>query len=230
MLREGTLQDISDGRTYEKNDLVKADTNGCNGCFTCCTFAGKTIILDPFDVYKLTEATGNSFQELLNLKKIELNMVDGLILPNLYLDENSGCSFLSEEKRCEIHKSRPGICRLFPLGRIYDNDSFKYFVQKGQCVKNNLAKIKVKKWIDIDYLEENEAYIVKWHYFIKEIGEKMIRLRDSNRMEHLNDIAMYVLNEFYVRQIEADDDVSAYRIICERVDAARNNIGWIKNI
>ena len=29
MLREGTLEDISDGKLYSENDMVKADTNSC---------------------------------------------------------------------------------------------------------------------------------------------------------------------------------------------------------
>ena len=36
MRREVTLEEISDGRLYEANDMVKADCQDCKGCFDCC--------------------------------------------------------------------------------------------------------------------------------------------------------------------------------------------------
>ena len=32
MIRECSLEEISDGRTYRENDMVKVDTAGCGGC------------------------------------------------------------------------------------------------------------------------------------------------------------------------------------------------------
>lgn len=34
MRREVTLEEISDGRLYEANDMVKADCQDCKGCLT----------------------------------------------------------------------------------------------------------------------------------------------------------------------------------------------------
>ena len=53
MIRECSLEEISDGRTYRENDMVKADTAGCDGCFKCCTGMGNSIILDPYDIWLL---------------------------------------------------------------------------------------------------------------------------------------------------------------------------------
>lgn len=53
MIRECSMEDISDGRTYELNDMVKADTGGCQGCYKCCTGMGSSIMLDPYDVWML---------------------------------------------------------------------------------------------------------------------------------------------------------------------------------
>ena len=156
MLRECTLEEISDGRTYGLNDMVKADTGNCQGCNKCCTGMGNSIVLDPYDIWRLKNYLGKNFQELINEGRIELNMVDGLILPNLKMGAGDKCSFLNVEGRCDIHIARPGICRIFPLGRIYDEKGFKYFLQKNQCIKDNRAKIKVKKWIDTDNIEENQ--------------------------------------------------------------------------
>ena len=119
MRRQVSLEEISDGRLYGKNDMVRACTNGCRDCSSCCGGMGKSVILDPLDIYRLTVGLGTAFEELMK-DKIELNVVDGVILPNLKMDSDSEtCAFLDEAGRCSIHAQRPGICRLFPLGRYY---------------------------------------------------------------------------------------------------------------
>lgn len=54
MKREIDLNEISDGRRYGANDMVKADCGDCKGCFDCCKGMGESIVLDPYDVYRLT--------------------------------------------------------------------------------------------------------------------------------------------------------------------------------
>ena len=53
MLRNIDLSEISDGKLYDANDMVKADCKGCEGCSACCRGMGKSIILDPLDVHRL---------------------------------------------------------------------------------------------------------------------------------------------------------------------------------
>ena len=56
MIRNEKLEDISDGRLYDANDMVKAYCNECKGCHACCTGMGNSIILDPMDVMRLCRA------------------------------------------------------------------------------------------------------------------------------------------------------------------------------
>ena len=43
MRRLKTLEGIYDGRLYDINDVVAADTCGCNGCYTCCHQVGDLV-------------------------------------------------------------------------------------------------------------------------------------------------------------------------------------------
>ena len=43
-------------------------------------------------------------------------------------DYENAQKFLNEQGRCSIHDSRPGFCRLFPLGRFYENGGFREIV------------------------------------------------------------------------------------------------------
>ena len=80
MLREIDLNEISDGKLYGTNDMVKAGCNDCKGCSDCCKGMGESIILDPYDIHNLTSGLGKTFDELLT-ENIALRVVDGLILP-----------------------------------------------------------------------------------------------------------------------------------------------------
>ena len=130
MERNIDLNEISDGRSYTANDMVRADCQGCEGCSVCCHGMGKSILLDPLDAHRICTYFRIPFEALL-ADHVELNVVDGMILPNLKMaGEDEHCIFLNQEGRCGIHKIRPGFCRLFPLGRqkfqIHSSD-------KGMC-------------------------------------------------------------------------------------------------
>ena len=120
MKRNVSIEEISDGRLYTSNDLVKADCGGCRGCSVCCHGMGTSVILDPLDAVRLAAGLDRSVEELIGLGLLELNVVDGIVLPNLRMaGGDEACVFLNEEGRCSVHAYRPGICRLFPLGRYY---------------------------------------------------------------------------------------------------------------
>lgn len=220
MIRECDFEDISDGRRYNLNDMVKLDTCDCEGCHKCCTNVGNTIVLDPYDLIELKKVTGKGLQDLLSIGYIELNMVDGIILPNIKMNDNNCCSFLNDEGRCNIHGNRPGICRLFPLGRIYNENGFDYFLQKDECAKELRAKIKIKKWLGITNIDKYQKYIYAWHDFIKNVGMLMIEYKNSGMGEKINDIAMYVLNTFFVSNIDASDE-NIFEVLMDRINDSR---------
>ena len=176
MLRYENIEDISDGNIYSEADEVCVGTNGCEGCSFCCkSDMGKSIVLTPYDMYELTAATDKCFDELLVDFVIELSMIDGVVLPHLKMDK--GCSFLKDD-RCSIHLHRPGICRLFPLGRLYNDSGFDYIVQTGQCPKENKTPVVISDWLGIENLQANTEFINKWHRFLKFERKKVASIRE----------------------------------------------------
>ena len=203
MIREVNIEEISDGRLYTANDLVKADCQDCKGCSACCHGMGESIVLTPLDMHRLRQGLGKGFQELLDTC-LELSVCDGLILPNLKMvGPKERCSFLNEEGRCTIHRFRPGICRIFPLGRYYENGSFRYFLQVHECKNKNRSKIKVKKWVDEPDLAKHEAFISHWHYYLKQYQVGGDRYFDE---EQAKKVSMHILTEFYMKEYDTDRD------------------------
>ena len=208
MLRKGDINDISDGKLYTLNDMVRADCQDCTGCSACCRGMGNSIVLTPYDVCLLTNNLNCGFDKLI-ADRVELNVIDGLILPSLKMaGENEQCSFLDTNERCSIHSFRPGICRLFPLGRIYDDNGFKYFLQTNECLNNHRSKIKVEKWLDTPDIEKNERFIWEWHELLKRLrnGTKADPDYESAKKRNILLLQLfyftpYTTNDFY-SQIE----------------------------
>ena len=212
MKRQVSLEEISDGRLYDLNDMVKADCKNCEGCSACCQGMGTSIVLTPLDIYVFTKNMNCTFEQLL-AEKIELNVVDGIILPNLKMaGQEEKCAFLTSEGRCSIHAFRPGICRIFPLGRYYEKNGFRYFLQVHECKKENRGKIKVHKWIDMPDLKQNEKFIMNWHNLLMELEEMIIKSDDSV----VKNVNMFLLNLFFVKSYDRDRDF--YEQFVERVE------------
>lgn len=202
MERDIDLDRISDGRLYDSNDMVKADCGDCRGCSACCRGMGNTVVLDPLDIFRMEGYLNCGFEQLLE-EKLELNVVDGMILPNLKMTgAQEACGFLNSEGRCSIHPARPGICRIFPLGRLYENGEFRYFLQIHECRKENRAKVKVKKWIDTPDPVRYSQYICDWHYFLKDAQHV---LEESAEEKMQKDWNLYLLRMFYLTPYRQED-------------------------
>jgi hypothetical protein len=93
MKRNVSLEEISDGRLYTSNDMVKADCGDCAGCSACCHGMGESIILDPLDIYRLTTNLEMSFEALMS-QYIELNVKEDSKFKISYeLDERTSWDF-----------------------------------------------------------------------------------------------------------------------------------------
>ena len=172
-----------DGILYSRDDQVKIACNDCKGCQHCCENMDDTIVLDPFDVWQLTHRLTVSGGEKVTFEllisedgPLALGNYDGMILPHIKMvatdrEDVGACPFLSEG-RCSIHFCRPGICRLYPLGRIFIEKNEKaeigYIILDKElgCNIQDTYHIKVSDWLEIAD-ERYDDFLVKWHQLKK---------------------------------------------------------------
>ncbi len=207
-------------RLYTARDMAKIGCDDCKGCSYCCQEMGESVVLTPLDICELTLHLGKSFDELME-DKIELYMTDGMVMPNLKMTGETKaygskevCGFLNEEGRCSIHSFRPGLCRLFPLGRNYEIKQvetedgikeikgFQYFIVKDSCPNLNGTKVKIEKWLGIPNLKKNEEFITEWHYFCKDFQEEMQKLLRAGEDDKVKKINLSMLELFYRKPYE----------------------------
>ena len=204
------MDEISDGKRYSSKDLVHIGCDGCKGNADCCRLTADTIILDPYDMYELQVATGYTFEKLYGAY-LGLRAVDGVILPFLCKNENTGaCAFLNADGRCSIHKHRPGFCRLFPLGRIYEKDSFSYFLQVNECPCAVRPKTEISKWLEIPNIKTYENYILKWNRILQKEQERASEMLAEENFEiKAREISLRILKIFFIAPFDINTDFYA---------------------
>ena len=133
--------------------------------------------------------------------------------------EYEACTFLDGNGRCSIHDARPGICRLFPLGRIYEGGDFRYFLQTKECGRGK-AKVRIRRWLDTPDLPLYEKYILDWHGFLEQMEHLLSEEDDTLRKA----ACIYILQVFY--RVRWDPEREFYPQYHERMDAARSHFGF----
>ena len=165
-------------KLYGINDMARVDCAGCEGCSVCCRGMGDTIVLDPFDSYRLTKRLHKSFEEMLD-DCIGLHVAEGVILPHLLMaGEDAHCVFLNEEGRCSIHEARP-----------------------EECPKEGKSKVKIHKWLDTPDITKNQQFLISWHRLRGKLREKAAATPEKSK-----EINLLLLHLFFVQPYEKDAD------------------------
>ena len=179
MIREIDEKLISPDKLMSSSDMAKLGCSGCSGCSDCCRDRASVITLDPRDISMLKECLNFSFEGLMEAGIITLSAVDGVVLPGLAAakDPVTGedvCVLLGDDGRCTIHQYRPGICRMFPLARLWHEDgSFSYFLQEGECLNSTGVKIRISKWLGYPDIRDYETSVRIYHDSLLELREEL---------------------------------------------------------
>lgn len=193
----------SDGKFYQLNDQVCADCHDCEGCSSCCEGMGDSILLDPYDLYQIQKYGQVTFDHLMIHGFVALTLENGMILPHLRMTEDTdSCPFLDEERRCSIHEYRPGMCRLFPLGRDFQGEDLEYILLEKACANTSRSAVKVSDWISVEAAEAYHAFVRDWHLFRQQMAEVLGNAKEEQAQE----LSLRLMHNFYVSGYDAAKD------------------------
>jgi hypothetical protein len=112
------------------------------------------------------------------------------------------------------------------MGRYYRDRDFKYILLTGECVRKNLAKIRVKKWLGIPDLPRYEDYIREWHFFLVDT-EDMLDEKDRQGAEDAaalrRQVCTFILALFFTKPYGAETDF--YEEFAARMAQAKDVLG-----
>lgn len=162
----------SDAVPLKPSDTVQLAC-GTAGCSANCCKNGPHIVLNPYEIAVICRLSRTSYEDLLDI--VETDRVNGF--PLVLLPRDPACPFWTEQG-CRIYEARPLACRLFPLGRVFENGR-SHIVLPGRNICSGLLPAPART-LD-DYLREQvtETQIEmsdRWIEFVSDM--ELLKLPD----------------------------------------------------
>ena len=159
----------------------------CDQCGKCCTHQ-EDIILSPMDIFKMAKELKMTPVEFYH-EYCVFNIGEHTRMPIVRLaseGKDTHCVLLKNH-RCSVHKVKPAVCAMFPLGRYMsfekedynaesiDTSKVKYLLQPPECGDESETHT-VREWLSgFDIKLEDEAFI-RWHQAVAQFGSKIRQL------------------------------------------------------
>lgn len=178
----------------QNNSLALDDTFDfkCKGCGKCCKNR-EDILLTARDLYNIARELSRTIEEIVE-RYCEVYIGHGSRTPIIRLNPvgpERVCP-LQYKKKCIVHKAKPGVCALFPLGRAVsfestDNDERTaenirptYFMQSATCGGTGKTQT-VRDWLTQFGLPVEDEFYGLWNEmvsylskFFRELEEKKV--------------------------------------------------------
>lgn len=188
----------------------------CTQCGKCC-INRSDIMLSPMDVFKMTkELNLNPSDFFLMYCRMEIGIHSRIPIVMLRpVGKDNRCPLLQNNK-CSVHKVKPAVCGMFPLGRYVIVDPEKY--SKGEVETSSVKYLlnapgcgddseihSVREWLSGFNIElEDKAYI-RWNQVMGEISlilQELQRKWDMMTMMDIWFVTRVILYENYEHDMD----------------------------
>ena len=182
----------------------------CDQCGKCCTHR-EDIILSPMDIYKMAKELKMTPVEFYH-EYCVFNIGEHTRMPIVRLaseGKDTNCILLKNH-RCSVHKVKPAVCTMFPLGRYMcfekddynaesiDTSKVKYLLQPPECGDESETHT-VREWLSgFDIKLEDEAF-VQWQKAISRFSNKFKELEKKQDMLSMMEIWFVVRVSLYLQ-------------------------------
>ena len=182
----------------------------CDQCGKCCTHR-EDIILSPMDIFKMAKELKMTPVEFYH-EYCVFNIGEHTRMPIVRLaseGKDTHCVLLKNH-RCSVHKVKPAVCAMFPLGRFMsfekedynaesiDTSKVKYLLQPPECGDESETHT-VREWLSgFDIKLEDEAF-VQWQKAISRFSNKFKELEKKQDMLSMMEIWFVVRVSLYLQ-------------------------------
>lgn len=145
----------------------------CIECGKCCIHR-EDILLNAKDIYKISKELGMSTEGMVD-KYCEVYVGENSRIPIVRIKPKGSvkrCPLLRNRK-CLVHKSKPSVCALFPIGRflqigdaegnmedITEND-IQYIFTEPNC-GDSIETHTVRDWLEFFGIPLQDEFFIKW--------------------------------------------------------------------
>lgn len=153
----------------------------CTMCGKCC-INREDILLTPRDIYNMSKELGISPEELFK-KYCETYVGCDSRIPIVRLKPQGSikrCPLLKDRK-CSVHKAKPTVCAMFPIGRCIKIDAkdpsfaqltpgdIQFILTASECGDDSETHT-VREWLNEFGIAVEDEYFIKWQQTILELG------------------------------------------------------------
>ncbi len=154
----------------------------CTHCGGCCTHQ-EELLLNPLDLFRMAVELGITVEQWLE-QYGEYYIGEDSRMPIVRIrpqGETRRCPLLKNNK-CSVHKVKPSICGLYPLGRTvrYEQDkqgnpdmkkAEVIYFHNGCFCGSQTGKQTVKEWLDKFHLLKSESFFIQWSQVVMETSQ-----------------------------------------------------------
>ena len=213
----------------------------CDQCGKCCTHR-EDIILSPMDIFKMAKELKMTPVEFYH-EYCVFNIGEHTRMPIVRLaseGKDTHCVLLKNH-RCSVHKVKPAVCAMFPLGRYMsfekddynaesiDTSKVKYLLQPPECGDESETHT-VREWLSgFDIKLEDEAF-VQWQKAISRFSNKFKELEKKQDMLSMMEIWFVVRVSLYLQYDTSKEFLPQFNYNVENLLKLLNDIPKLKRM
>ena len=213
----------------------------CDLCGKCCTHR-EDIILSPMDIFKMAKELKMTPVEFYH-EYCVFNIGEHTRMPIVRLaseGKDTHCVLLKNH-RCSVHKVKPAVCAMFPLGRYMsfekddynaesiDTSKVKYLLQPPECGDESETHT-VREWLSgFDIKLEDEAF-VQWQKAISRFSNKFKELEKKQDMLTMMEIWFVVRVSLYLQYDTSKDFLPQFNYNVENLLKLLDDIPKLKRM
>ena len=213
----------------------------CDQCGKCC-INRDDIILSPMDIFKMAKELKVTPVDFYH-EYCVFNIGENSRIPIVRLGSvgNDRHCVLLKNHKCSVHKVKPAVCGMFPLGRYmvfekgdYDMADFsaskvKYLLQPPDCGDNS-EEHTVREWLSgFDINLEDEAF-VEWQKAISQFGSKIKELEKTQDMLTMMEVWFVVRVVLYLQYDTCRDFLPQFKFNIENLLKLLDDIPKLKRM
>jgi uncharacterized protein len=159
----------------------------CNQCGKCC-INREDILLNPKDLYNISKELGLAPQDTV-AQYCEVYLGENSRIPVVRLKPRGSikrCPLLKDRK-CSVHKAKPTVCALFPLGRsikleagksdpdAIERAGIQYIINPIECGDRSEDHT-VREWVESFGIPVHDRDFLAWQKVLFAVRQRIVEL------------------------------------------------------
>ncbi len=181
----------------------------CTQCGKCC-INREDIMLSPFDLFRASKELGMTPQDFVKTY-CETYLGESSRMPIVRILPRGSIKRcpLMKDRKCSIHKSKPTVCAMFPIGRVLrieadkldekpvSADQIEYIFTYPGCGDNSETHT-VREWLGAFGIPLQDEFFAKWQDVILHLGPMIQKCIDQFSEETVNRVITLAFVKLYL--------------------------------